>query len=125
MIHRIDKEAVKRIVYLRQVQGLSFPTIAERFGISSARTVQIFKRQQKKKQDLNVKPENLHVRIQKHSHAANFKHHEFVKNRMRKKSSTKNQVEENTVKIGRFVARLAIAAFLLAVIIYSLPLSTP
>jgi len=48
MIHRIDKEAVKRIVYLRQVQGLSFPTIGERFGISSARTVQIFKRQQKK-----------------------------------------------------------------------------
>ena len=40
---------------------------------------------------------------------------------MRKKSSTKNQVEENTVKIGRLV----IAAFLLAVIIYSLPLSTP
>ena len=44
---------------------------------------------------------------------------------MRKESSTKNQVEENTVKIGRFVARLVIAAFLLAVIIYSLPLSTP
>ena len=125
MIHRIDKEAVKRIVYLRQVQGLSFPTIGERFGISSARAVQIFKRQQKKQQASNVKPENLHVRIQKRSHAANFKHHEFVKNRMRKKSSTKNQVEENTVKIGRFVARLVIAAFLLAVIIYSLPLSTP
>ena len=31
---------------------------------------------------------------------------------MRKKSSTKNQVEENTEKIGRFVARLVIAAFL-------------
>ena len=44
---------------------------------------------------------------------------------MRKKSSTKNQVEENTVKIGRLVARLVITAFLLAVIIYSLPLSTP
>ena len=44
---------------------------------------------------------------------------------MREKSSTKNQVEENTVKIGRFVARLVIAAFLLAVTIYSLPLSTP
>ena len=125
MIHRIDKEAVKRIVYLRQVQGLSFPTIGVRFGISSARAVQIFNRQQKKKQASNVKPENLHVRIQKRSHAANFKHHEFVKNMMHKKSSTKNQVEENTVKIGRFVARLIIAAFLLAVIIYSLPLSTP
>ena len=50
MIHRIDKEAVKRIVYLHQVQGLSFPTIGERFGISSTRAVQIFKRQQKKQQ---------------------------------------------------------------------------
>ena len=79
MIHRIDKEAVKRIVYLRQVQGLSFSTISERFGISPARTVQIFKRQQKKQQASNIKPENLHVRIQKRSHAANFKHHEFVK----------------------------------------------
>ena len=75
MIHRIDKEAVKRIVYLRQVQGLSFPTIGERFGISSTRVVQIFKRQQKKQQTSNVKPENLHARIQKRSHAANFKHH--------------------------------------------------
>jgi len=54
MIHRIDKEAVKRIVYLRQMQGLSFPTIGERFGISSARTVQIFKRQQKKQQASNI-----------------------------------------------------------------------
>ena len=125
MIHRIDKETVKRIVVLHQAQGLSFSIIGERFGISSTRAVQIFKRQQKKQQASNVKPENLHVRIQKSSHAANFKHHEFVKNMMRKKSSTKNQVEENTVKIGRFVARLVIAAFLLAVIIYSLPLSTP
>ena len=44
---------------------------------------------------------------------------------MRKNHQPKNQVEENTVKIGRFVVRLVIAAFLLAVIIYSLPLSTP
>jgi len=44
---------------------------------------------------------------------------------MRKKSSTKNRIEENPVNIGRFVARLVIAAFLLAIIIYSLPLSTP
>ena len=61
MIHRIDKETVKRIVDLRQVQGLSFPIIGERFGISTARVVQIFKRQQKKQQASNVKPENLHV----------------------------------------------------------------
>ena len=38
----------------------------------------------------------------------------------RKKSSTKNQVEENTVKIGRFVAQLMVAVFLVAVIIYSI-----
>jgi hypothetical protein len=79
MIQRIDKEAVKRIVYLRQVQGLSFPTIGERFGISSARAVQIFSRQQRKKQNSNVKPQNLHAQIQKRSHDANSKHHEFVK----------------------------------------------
>ena len=91
MIHRIDKEAVKRIMYLRQVQGLSFPTIGERFGISSTRAVQIFKRQQKEQYASNVEPKNLHERIQKHSHAANFKHDEFVKNMMRKKSSTKNR----------------------------------
>ena len=61
MIHRIDEEAVKRIVYLRQVQGLSFTTIGERFGISSSRAVQIFKRQQKKQRASNDKPKNLHV----------------------------------------------------------------
>ena len=63
MIHRIDKETVKRIVNLRQVQGLSFPIIGERFGISTARVVQIFKRQQKKQKTSSVRPENLHVRI--------------------------------------------------------------
>ena len=55
MILRIDKGTVKRIVNLRQVQGLSFPIIGERFGISTARAVQIFKRQQKKQQASNVK----------------------------------------------------------------------
>ena len=61
MILRIDKGTVKRIVNLRQVQGLSFPIIGERFGISTARAVQIFKRQQKKQQAPNVKPENIHA----------------------------------------------------------------
>ena len=79
MIHRIDKETAKRIVVLHQTQGLSFSIIGERFGISSTRAVQIFKRHQKKQQASNVKPENLHVRIQKRSHSANFEHHEFVK----------------------------------------------
>ena len=62
MIHRIDKETVKRIVDLRQVQGLSFPIIGERFGISTARAVQIFWRHQKKQQTTNGKPENLHIK---------------------------------------------------------------
>jgi len=61
MILRIDKGTVERIVNLRQAQGLSFPIIGERFGISTARVVQIFKRQQKKQQASNVKPENLHI----------------------------------------------------------------
>ena len=75
MIHRIDKKIAKRIVDLRQVQGLSFPIIGERFGISTARAVQIFWRHQKKQQTSNGKPENLHVRIHTRSHAANFKHY--------------------------------------------------
>ena len=61
MIRRIDKGTVKRIVNLRQVQGLSFQIIGERFGISATRVVQIFKRQQKKQQASDVKPEKLHV----------------------------------------------------------------
>ena len=61
MIHKLDKETVKRIVDLYQTQGLSFPILGERFGISVARAVQIFKRHQKKQQASNVKPENLHV----------------------------------------------------------------
>ena len=61
MIRRIDKGTVKRIVNLRQVQGLSFQIIGERFGISATRVVQIFKRQQRKQQASNVKPENLHT----------------------------------------------------------------
>ena len=125
MIHRIDKEAVKRIVYLRRVQDLPFSTIGERFGISSTRAVQIFKRQQKKQQALNVKSENLHATNTKAFTCRKLQTSLICKNMMRKKSSTKNQVDENTVKIGRFVVRLVIAAFLLAVIIYSLPLSTP
>ena len=54
MIRRLDKEAIKRIMYLRQVQDLSFPIIGERFGISSARVVQISKRQQEKQQTSNI-----------------------------------------------------------------------
>ena len=62
MIHRIDKETIKRIVDLRQVQGLSFPIIGERFGISTSRAVQIFKRHQKKQQTSSGKPKNLNIK---------------------------------------------------------------
>jgi YesN/AraC family two-component response regulator len=79
MIHKLDKETIKRIVDLHQEQGLSFPILGERFGVSTTRISQIFKCHREKQQDSNVKPEHLHVRIQKRSHAANFKHHEFVK----------------------------------------------
>ena len=41
---------------------------------------------------------------------------------MRKKSLTKTQVQENITKIFELVATLLVCAFLLAVIIYSLPL---
>ena len=45
---------------------------------------------------------------------------------MRKtKPLTKTQYQENCAKIFGVVAQLLVAAFLLAVIIYSLPLSTP
>ena len=40
---------------------------------------------------------------------------------MLKKPLTKKQVEENIAKIFSFAAQLIVAAFLLAVIIYSMP----
>ena len=40
---------------------------------------------------------------------------------MRKKSLTKIQVQENTVIIAKFAARLLILIILIEVIIYSLP----
>jgi len=41
---------------------------------------------------------------------------------MRKKSLTKKQYQENFAKIFSVVAQLIVAAFLVAVIIYSMPL---
>ena len=48
MIHKLDKETIKRIVDLHQEQGLSFPILGERFGVSTARITQIIKYYRKK-----------------------------------------------------------------------------
>ena len=48
MIHKLDKETIKRIVDLHQEQGLSFPILGERFGVSTARITQIIKYHGKK-----------------------------------------------------------------------------
>ena len=50
MIHKIDKETVKRIVDLYQVQGLSFSILGERFGISTSRIAAIIRRHREKQQ---------------------------------------------------------------------------
>ena len=54
MIHRIDKETIKRIVDLHQVQGLSFPILGERFGISTARITQIIRYHREKQQKVST-----------------------------------------------------------------------
>ena len=48
MIHKLDKETIKRIVDLHQKQGLSFPILGERFGVSTSRITQIIKYHRKK-----------------------------------------------------------------------------
>jgi len=48
MIHKLDKETIKRIVDLHQEQGLSFPILGERFGVSTSRINQIIKYYRKK-----------------------------------------------------------------------------
>ena len=48
MIHKLDKETIKRIVDLHQEQDLSFPILGERFGVSTARINQIIKYHRKK-----------------------------------------------------------------------------
>jgi len=45
MPHSLDKETVKRILHLHQVQGLKAGAIAERFGFSSARVHNVIRRQ--------------------------------------------------------------------------------
>ena len=55
MIHKLDKETVKRIVNLHQTEGLSFPVLGERFGVSTTRISQIFKCHREKQQDASDK----------------------------------------------------------------------
>ena len=55
MIHKLDKETIKRIVDLHQEQGLSFPILGERFGVSTSRITQIIKYHRKKQQDASDK----------------------------------------------------------------------
>ena len=44
MSHMLDKETIKRILHLHQVQGLKAGAIAERFGFSSARVHNVIRR---------------------------------------------------------------------------------
>ena len=41
----LDKDTIKRILHLHQVQGLEARVIAERFGFSSARVHNVIRRQ--------------------------------------------------------------------------------
>ena len=45
MGHMLDKETIKRILHLHQVQGLEPKIIAQRFGFSSSRIHNLIRRQ--------------------------------------------------------------------------------
>ena len=55
MIHKLDKETIKRIVDLHQEQGLSSPVLGERFGVSTERINGIIRRHREKQQDASDK----------------------------------------------------------------------
>ena len=55
MIHKLDKETVKRIVNLHQTQGLTFPILGERFGVSKERITGIIRHHREKQQDASDK----------------------------------------------------------------------
>ena len=44
MPHALDKDTVKRILHLHEVQGLKAAIIAQRFGYSSARIYNVIRR---------------------------------------------------------------------------------
>ena len=63
MIHKLDKETIKRIVDLHQGQGLSFPVLGERFGVSTERINGIIRRHREKQQDASDKTFKVSPRV--------------------------------------------------------------
>ena len=63
MIHKLDKETIKRIVDLHQEQGLSFPILGERFGVSTERINGIIRRHREKQQDASDKTFKVSPRV--------------------------------------------------------------
>ena len=63
MIHKLDKETIKRIVDLHQEQGLTFPILGERFGVSTSRINQIIRYYREKQQDASDKTFKVSPRV--------------------------------------------------------------
>ena len=63
MIHKLDKETIKRIVDLHQEQGLSFPILGERFVVSTSRINGIIRRHREKQQDASDKTFKVSPRV--------------------------------------------------------------
>ena len=63
MIHKLDKETIKRIVDLHQEQGLSFPILGERFAVSKERITDIIRRHREKQQDASDKTFKVSPRV--------------------------------------------------------------
>ena len=63
MIHKLDKETIKRIVDLHQEQGLSFPILGERFGVSTERINGIIRRHREKQQDASDETFKVNPRV--------------------------------------------------------------
>ena len=55
MIHTLDKDTIKRILQLHQLQGLKASIIAERFGFSTARVNGVIRRHSPKPQASSTK----------------------------------------------------------------------
>ena len=63
MIHKLDKQTIKRIVDLHQKQGLSFPILGERFGVSTSRINGIIRHHREKQQDASDKTFKVSPRV--------------------------------------------------------------
>jgi len=62
MPHALDKDTVKRILHLHEMQGLSAAIIAQRFGYSSSRIYNVIRRKAacNKHQATSIKPQANH-----------------------------------------------------------------